>query len=261
MEKTTMRVNNDVTAILSASTFEGLLLFLPNEQLDRKIYMAVNKVLTDLGGKWNRAKKAHIFTIDPADIIDEICITGEYTTRKKELQFFETPDSIASDIVDMADIQEGESVKEPSAGHGRIASKYPLALCIEIDSHNCDVLREKGFNVEQGDFMESTERADVFIANPPFTRQQDIDHVTHMIELANRRVVAIMSASVMYRENKKTLEFKELLDQYEHEFIELSMIVTGGLAIALVVWISLQEGVFLGSLVCQVLSTLSAQCF
>ena len=216
-----MRVNNDVTAILSASTFEDLLLFLPDGQLDRKMYMAVNKVLTDLGGKWNRAKKAHVFTIDPADIIDEICITGQYTTRKKELQFFETPDSIAADIVDRAEIQEGESVIEPSAGHGRIASKYPSISCIEIDSHNCDVLREKGFHVLQGDFLESMERADVFIANPPFTKQQDVDHVTHMIGLANRRVVAIMSASLLYRENKKTLQFRELLTHYDHEIIEL----------------------------------------
>lgn len=216
-----MRINDEVTAVLSASTCDDLMLFLPDGQLDRKLYMAVNKVLTDLGGKWNRAKKAHIFSISPADIIDEICITGEYTTRKKELQFFETPDSVAADIVDLADIQHGETVKEPSAGHGRIASKYPLAECIEIDEHNCGVLRDKGFNVTQGDFLDSTERADVFIANPPFTKQQDVDHVTHMIELANRRVVAIMSSSVLWRDNKKTLEFKELINQYDHQFIEL----------------------------------------
>tara|TARA_R110000772_G_C13310276_1_gene440162 strand:- start:15074 stop:15790 length:717 start_codon:yes stop_codon:yes gene_type:complete len=216
-----MRVNNDVTAILSASTFEGLLLFLPDGQLDRKMYMAVNKVLTDLGGKWNRAKKAHVFTIDPADIIDEICITGEYTTRKKELQFFETPDKLAAELVEMADIQDGETVLEPSAGHGRIARLIPNVRAVEIDSHNCHTLLNIGINPHHGDFLEYNEKADVIVANPPFTKQQDVDHVTHMIELANRRVVAVMSASVMYRENKKTLEFKELVDQYEHEFIEL----------------------------------------
>jgi len=218
-----MRVSNDVTAILSASRFEDLLLFLPDGQLDRKMYMAVNKVLTDLGGKWNRAKKAHVFTIDPVDIIDEICLTGEYTTRKKELQFFETPPKLAADLVAMAEIQDGERVLEPSAGHGRIAKLINFPMCVEIDEHNCNALRGLGFQVIHSDFLECGKevQADVIIANPPFTRQQDIDHVTHMIALANRRVVSVMSASVMFRDNKKTQEFKELLDQYEHEFIEL----------------------------------------
>lgn len=219
-----MRINNDVTAILSASTCDDLLLFLPQGQLERKMYMAVNKVLTDLGGKWNRAKKAHVFTISPADIIDEICITGEYTTRKKELQFFETPETIAADMVEMADIKEGELTLEPSAGHGRIASLLPNPVCIEIDQHNCEVLRSKGLDVIQADFLKyhfTNHGYDVIVANPPFTKQQDVDHVIRMIELANRRVVSVMSASVLYRENKKTLQFRELVDQYDHEFIEL----------------------------------------
>lgn len=218
-----MRVSNDVTTILSASTFEGLLLFLPDGQLDRKMYMAVNKVLTDLGGKWNRSKKAHVFTIDPADIIDEICLTGEYTTRKKELQFFETPPQLAADLVEMAEIKDGERVLEPSAGHGRIAKLIQYPKCVEIDEHNCNALRGLGFDVIHSDFLRCGDevKADVIIANPPFTRQQDIDHVTHMIKLAKRRVVSVMSASVMYRDNKKTNEFKELISQYKHEFIEL----------------------------------------
>lgn len=216
-----MKINNEVTAVLSASTCNDLMLFLPEGQLDRKLYMAVNKVLTDLGGKWNRAKKAHIFTISPADIIDEICITGEYTTRKKELQFFETPEKLAAELVEMADIQYGETVLEPSAGHGRIARLIPNVKAIEIDSDNCHTLLNIGINPHHGDFLDYVEKADVIIANPPFTKQQDVDHVTHMIELANRRVVSIMSSSVLWRDNKKTLEFKELISQYDHEFIEL----------------------------------------
>ncbi len=42
-----------------------------------------------------------------------------------------------------------------------------------------------------------------------------------MIELADRRVVSVMSASLLYRENKKTLQFRELLTHYDHEIIEL----------------------------------------
>lgn len=221
-----MRVNNDVTAILSASTCDDLLLFLPQGQLERKMYVAVNKVLADLGGKWNRTKKAHVFTINPADIIDEICITGEYTTRKKELQFFETPENIACQLVELADIQRGDMVLEPSAGHGRIAKLLSDPLCIEIDKHNCEVLREKGIGVLEADFMgdkclQGQPIIDIVVANPPFTKQQDIDHVTKMISVARLRVVSVMSSSVFWRDNKKAVEFRDLINQYDHEFIEL----------------------------------------
>lgn len=55
-----MKINNDVANVLANSTIEDVNLFLPVGQLDRKLYMAVNKVLVAIKGKWNRSKK-HIF--------------------------------------------------------------------------------------------------------------------------------------------------------------------------------------------------------
>ncbi len=222
-----MIIDQKVIAILEAGKCEDLLFFLPDTQLERKLYVSVNKVLVDLGGKWNRGKQAHVFTISPADIIDEICITGEYTSRKKELQFFETPEDIARDLVEYADIQPGEMVLEPSAGHGRIAKLLPYPLCIEIDKLNCEVLRGKGIPCLEFDFMDDKclqgfELIDVVVANPPFTKQQDIDHVTKMISLAQRRVVAIMSASMLWRDNVKAVQFRQLIGQYDYDIIELS---------------------------------------
>jgi hypothetical protein len=54
--------------------------------------------------------------------------------------------------------------------------------------------------------------------NPPFERQQDIDHVLHAFKFLkpSGRLVAIMSASVTFRENKKTLEFREFIRQHGH---------------------------------------------
>ena len=52
----------------------------------------------------------------------------------------------------------------------------------------------------------------MIIANPPFTRQQDIDHINHMLGLANRKVISIASASVIWRDNKKTLEFRDRIE-------------------------------------------------
>lgn len=204
-----MEISNEVANILANSRTEGNNLYLPEGQLDRKLYTAVNKVLVAIKGKWNRGAKAHIFTESPADIIEDILLTGEYTCHKKEYQFFETPISLAQSLVDMAEIREGETVLEPSAGHGRIATLIPSCDCIELSPDNRAHLKTEGFNLVGDDFLNFNGLYDVIVANPPFSKQQDIDHVNHMIDLASRRVVSVMSASVTFRDNKKTVLFRE----------------------------------------------------
>lgn len=209
-----MKISNDVANVLANSRVDDNKLFLPEGQLDRKLYMAVNKVLTSIKGKWNRKEKTHVFSTPPADIIEEILLTGEYVDEKKEYQFFETPLHLAEKLVEMASIAERESVLEPSAGRGRIAGLIGGALdCIELNDDNRAYLQSEGFNVVARDFFDHSERYDVIIANPPFSKQQDIDHVNKMIDLVNRRVVSVMSASVLFRDNKKTVAFRERISE------------------------------------------------
>lgn len=204
-----MKISNEVANVLANSRIEGNNLYLPDIQLDRKVYMAVNKVLVAIKGKWNRGAKAHIFNQPPSEIIEEILLTGEYVDQKKEYQFFETPLDIAKKLVDMADITDGEKILEPSAGHGRIASLMPGCDCIELNVDNRTHLNEKGYNIVGEDFMSFKGDYDVIVANPPFTKQQDIDHVNRMLDIAKRRVVSIMSSSILFRTNKKTLDFMD----------------------------------------------------
>lgn len=206
-----MKVSDEVAVVLDDSTVDGNNLFLPDTQLDRKLYVAVNKVLDSLGGKWNRKLKVHVFEESPEESIEQVLLTGEYTDEKKEYQFFETPEQLAKNMVKMAEIKEGEAVLEPSAGKGRIAALLNDPDCVELNDKNRLFLKENGFRVVHGDFLTFDKCYDVIIANPPFTKQQDIDHVTHMIRLAKRKVVAIMSASVMFRTNKKTVAFRKLV--------------------------------------------------
>lgn len=110
----------------------------------------------------------------------------------------------------MAEIKEGETVCEPSAGQGKIARLLPANVsCFELLEENKQFLISNGFNVIGNDFLESTSGFDVYVANPPFSKQQDIDHVNKMIDLATRRVVSIMSASILFRSNKKTIAFRK----------------------------------------------------
>ena len=204
-----MKINDDVANVLANSKIEGNNLFLPEGQLDRKLYVAVNKVLEATKGKWNRKERAHVFNTSPADMIEEILLTGEYVDEKKEFQFFETPSNLAQQLIEMADIQDGESVLEPSAGKGRIAKLIGFCDCVELNPENRKYLKAEGFKLVGEEFLEFDGQYDVVVANPPFSKQQDIDHVNRMLDIAKRRVVSVMSASVMFRDNKKTVSFRE----------------------------------------------------
>ena len=216
-----MKISCDVADILGNSEINGNKLFLPPGQLERKLYLATNKVLEAIGGKWNRKEKAHIFPDSPQETIEEILLTGEYTDSKKEYQFFETPENIAKQLIRMAEIGDGDTVLEPSAGRGAIAKFIPSCDCIELNPENRQHLKNFGFNVVGENFLEFSRQYDIIIANPPFARQQDIDHVNHMIDLAKKRVVSVMSASITFRTNKKTQEFLDRIEQLDGEIIGL----------------------------------------
>jgi hypothetical protein len=116
-----MKVSDEVIDVLANSETAENKLFLPPTQLERKLYVAVNKALEALGGKWNRKEKSHVFDFEPDEAIEKLLQTGEYVCAKKEFQFFETPEWLAKKMVDIADIQPGDRVLEPSAGRGAIA--------------------------------------------------------------------------------------------------------------------------------------------
>lgn len=216
-----MRISDDVANVLGNSQVDGDKLYLPAGQLDRSLYVAVNKVLEAIGGKWNRKAKAHLFDKPIEDILEEVLLTGQYVNAKTEYQFFETPEPLAGDLVLLADIRRGETCLEPSAGKGAIARYMPNPDCVELHPGCREYLTEHGFKVVADDFLLFNQPYDVIVANPPFSKQQDVDHVAHMIELARHRVVSVMSASVKFRTNRKTQEFRALLALLNGRIIDL----------------------------------------
>ena len=135
-----MRIKDEVANVLANSKIEENRLYLPIEQLERSLYMAVNKVLEAIGGKWNRKAKAHLFESSPEEIVEEVLQAGEYTHAKNEYNFFETPEPLAKRLIDLAGIKEG-SILEPSAGRGAIA-KLMNCDCIELEESNRKFLTE-----------------------------------------------------------------------------------------------------------------------
>jgi hypothetical protein len=133
-----LSISAEVKEIIKQGSCDGFLYFLPNQQLDRTTYVEVNKVLEALEGKWNRSKKAHVFTRPAQDCIDQALIDETITDRKTILQFFETPPALAERVVELAEIQDQMTVLEPSAGRGRLleaihGSPDIGVIAIEID--------------------------------------------------------------------------------------------------------------------------------
>lgn len=135
--------------------------------------------------------------------------------------YFPTPKPLAKRMVDEANIREGDSVLEPSAGKGDIAdavkAAHPNAKVSVIEPVQAlrNVLEMKQHNIVGSDFLEHKEPADRIVMNPPFEKGQDVDHVRHAFELLNPggRVVAIMGEHPFFASDKKSEDFRNWLDE------------------------------------------------
>ncbi len=140
---------------------------------------------------------------------------------KKIPGFFPTPDKLAERLVYQADIQEKDTVLEPSAGIGSIADAvkklHPKAKLsvIELMGAFREILSKKGYKLAGSDFLEHTKKYDKIIMNPPFEKLQDTEHVRHAFSLLKNggRVVSIMSPGGFHNSQKKAREFREWFEQ------------------------------------------------
>ena len=218
-------IPEQVLTVLSTLEIEGHNVRI-TAQLDRKLYLDVNKVLDRIGGKWNKKAKAHVFDVDPTERLDVVINSGVLDPKVKT-GYFPTPAVIVDRMIELADLNNRQLILEPSAGQGHIVKKiiehmdtHSQVLVCENLPENVHILEEFGLTVE-GEFFEFVEECngsgengmlfDRIVMNPPFERQADIDHVTAAYGLLapGGILVTIMSAGVLFRENKKTVEFRE----------------------------------------------------
>ena len=174
-------IENDVLTVLSTLEIDGNNVRITNP-LDRKLYLAVNKVLERIGGKWNRKAKAHVFDIDPTDRLNNVMESGMLDPKIKT-GYFPTPANIVDKMINLAMIEHGQLILEPSAGQGHIADVIvnhikgqprDIMVC-ETLPENVHILEEKGYVVE-GDFFEFADECkkrdvefDLILMNPPFS--------------------------------------------------------------------------------------------
>jgi hypothetical protein len=221
----------DKMETLRQCTVEGTIVKLPPVQLERNIYLEVKKALELIGGKWKGGKtQGFVFEQDPADLLAQIA-GGEDSNLKKEFQFFETPAALADRLVEFACISEDDSILEPSAGRGAIVNaihrKFPLVtVCgYEIMELNRSFLAKLDrFSLLGSDFLaECQSHFDVMIANPPFAKNQDIDHIRHMEDMLwpGGRLVSVASTHWQFADGKKEQAFRKWLTEQNAEIIPI----------------------------------------
>lgn len=133
--------------------------------------------------------------------------------------FFPTREPVVNRMIEEADIEEGMDVLEPSAGMGNIAEGIRSAGVepdvVEISGSLRPLLEEKGFNLVGSDFLEQGGEYDRIVMNPPFEKGQDVDHVRHAYSLLKPggRIVSIMGEHPFFANDKKSVEFREWLDE------------------------------------------------
>jgi len=217
--------------VLQKCTIEGNVVKLPNVQLDRNEYLEVKKALELIGGKWKGGKVfGFVFATDPTDLLNQV-INGEKRNIKKEFQFFATPEKLADEIVEIAELEHHDTILEPSAGQGAIIKAINKVCecvpdCFELMDINITILNKSGlrFNLIGDDFFKHNGKTySKIIANPPFSKNQDIDHFKKMYECLSLggRLVCITSESWVNGSQKKQVEFKNWLNEIEAELIDI----------------------------------------
>jgi len=215
-----MEIKRSILDIIASCEIHDNILLLPPVQLNRTDYLAVNKVLEALGGKWNRKAGGHTFDYDPSEKIEDIILTGEYTDAKKDYQFFPTPPKLAEYLCDLAEIDETTTVLEPSCGKGNIADaawkRNPARLLgIELNDDLKPLLVDKPYEVLIGqDFLSYSEETwDRIVMNPPFSKCQDRTHILKAYERLTPSgiLVSVASSSILWRTDNRSEVFRDFL--------------------------------------------------
>ena len=222
----------DKETCLQSCIVEGLIIKLPNYQLDRKVYQEVAKSLELIGGKWKGGKVAgFVFNEDPTDLLAQIA-GGESRNLKKEYQFYATPPAIADWLVELAGIKPDHKILEPSAGQGAIINAINRVLPAQR-VYWCELMPVNQTFIRiipltcyvDDDYINSCGLSDWdrIIANPPFSKNQDIHHVYKMYAdlKPGGRLVSVVSKHWQNCDNKLETEFRNWLTEVDAETHEI----------------------------------------
>jgi precorrin-6B methylase 2 len=136
--------------------------------------------------------------------------------------YFPTPRAVVARMLELAEIEPGALVLEPSAGHGAILDEikaaHPGARLVAYERHHslAEIIAAKGYTVDRCDFTEQAPESvyDRVMMNPPFENGQDMQHVRHAFTFLKPggRLVAVMSLGPFFRQDKAASGFRDWFD-------------------------------------------------
>jgi protein-L-isoaspartate O-methyltransferase len=154
--------------------------------------------------------------------------------------FFPTPPALAKRVAELACINPGNLVLEPSAGLGHLADAvkewqpFCTVHCIEIMPKLAEVLRLKNHAWLGSDFMAddwyiakpthvtpaaAMGKYDRIVMNPPFENGQDALHVQRAYSFLKPGgiLVAIIGNGVLFRQDRKAVTFRDFINQHGYQ--------------------------------------------
>lgn len=214
------KIDDEVLTILRDASMEGCTVQLPG-QLDRRLYLRVDKVLQELGGRWDRKARGHVFPSDARAWVEDAIEEGAFRGLKDMYQWFATPPEVAECLVDALSIPTSGSflLLEPSAGDGAILRELSAhAGVLRVVANEIDPRHEAPLNAAMqlfpeahviwGDFLHQVPSTppifDFVVMNPPFSGGRAVAHVNHAMNFLRPggRLAAVVPSGVQFRQDK-----------------------------------------------------------
>lgn len=220
-----------VEEILKHCTLQDNVLKLPDVQLNKKSYAEAKKWIEEAGGRWTGGKVQGFTFPFRADRVFAILHEGRRCNLQQEFQFFATPPELARWLVSLVGVSRNDKILEPSAGTGAIVDAILHTCpecgvdCFELMPENQELLlRKEGVNLIGEDFLQSQVGGYTrIIANPPFSDNQDVNHVMEMYRrlAPGGRLAAIMSRHWTFAQESVCADFRQFLQDHQAQVIDI----------------------------------------
>ena len=211
--------------IINSCRAQDGVIFLPNVAIDRSLYLQLKRLMQSNGAKWKGGKVGGFVCPDAGEVLTRLQ-DGDLSDRKKTFQFFATPIELGEAIAgDLGMITPDMRILEPSAGQGTLIIAIRNRFGSDICPDYCELLPEhrsylaahfSGCHCVGDDFMQAEGlegRYDRIVANPPFTRNQDIRHIRRMYDCLNPtgRMVTLCSPHFEFANDRESRDFRDWL--------------------------------------------------
>lgn len=209
-------------------TLEDGVIRLPTAKMSH--YTEIKHRIEKAGGRY--ARSGFIFE-DGVDV-EEIFLqlqAGKTVDVRKLQQAFYTPEDEAHALCRKLGDLTGKRLLEPSAGRGALAAvaKAAGAKVVAVENYHPSVLalQADGYEVIEQDFLTVTPDQlglfEAILANPPFSRGADVEHVMHMWDFLapGGQLATIMSTRWQTGSLSTHRAFRAFLEEHSAEVEEI----------------------------------------